>query len=94
MCCVNCGKNHSESFIKTAYGNWLCEDCWDDYICTEAGLLEYLIGICSGELSINDYDADFLCGVAKSWMLNYKVLDFTSEQLVEFEKKAKELGLL
>ena len=45
-CCTKCGTNRKE-LLKTAYGDYLCEDCWDEYILTEAGLLEYLIGICN-----------------------------------------------
>ena len=50
--CANCDTHHKE-LLKTAYGDFLCVDCWDDYICTDAGRLEYLIGICKG-----DYPAD------------------------------------
>ena len=43
MRCANCDKI---GVLKTAYGDRLCEDCWDEYICTRAGMLEHLIGIC------------------------------------------------
>lgn len=94
MRCANCDKTLGGDSFKTAYGDWLCEDCWDNYICTEAGLIEDLIGICFGELSINNYDADFLCRVAKSYRINYEKLDLTTKQLIELEQKAKELGIL
>jgi hypothetical protein len=93
MRCVNCDKTSGE-FIKTAYGDWLCEDCWDDYICTEAGMLEYLIGICNGDYPVDEFDADFLGSVAKSYRLNYEKLDLTAEQLTEIEHKAMALGIL
>lgn len=91
--CAECGKATAD-LIKTAYGDYLCEDCWDDYICTEAGMLEYLIGICKGELPIEEFDADFLCGVAKSWVTNCKALDLTHGERLELEEKARELGIL
>ena len=93
MCCANCGENNCD-LLKTAYGDQLCEDCWDDYICTEAGMLEYLIGICKGELPLSEFDADFLCGVAKSWVTNCKALDLTPGERLELEEKAHELGIL
>ena len=93
MVCTNCGKTHCE-FLKTAYGDMLCEDCWDDYICTEAGMLEYFIGICRGDYPAEEFDADFLGAAVKSYQINYNLLDFTAEQLTELENKAKELGLL
>ena len=93
MRCANCDKTGGE-FLKTAYGDWLCEDCWDDYICTEAGMLEYLIGICRGDYPVDEFDADFLGAVAKSYRINYNLLDLTAEQLTEIEQKAMALGIL
>ena len=46
--CTRCEDTGREYFI-TAYGDILCEDCWDDYICTDEGKVEYLIGICKGD---------------------------------------------
>ena len=93
MRCANCDKTGGE-FLKTAYGDFLCEDCWDDYICSEAGMLEYLIGICRGDYPAEEFDADFLGAVVKSWMINYNMLDFEPMQIAELEDKARELGLL
>ena len=93
MGCANCNKTRGE-FIKTSYGDLLCEDCWDDYICTEAGLLEYLVAICNGACYIGDFDADFLGEVVKSYKINYDKLDLTEERRLELEKKAKDFGLL
>lgn len=92
MNCANCDKTYGE-LIKTAYGYYLCEDYWDDYICTEAGRVEYFIGFCNEDYYPDEFDADFVYEVIKSYKLNNNLLDFTPEQLVEFEKKAKELGL-
>jgi hypothetical protein len=92
MRCANCDKTVGE-FLKTAYGDWLCEDCWDDYICSDVGRLEYLIGICYGDLPIEEFDADFLYEVAKSYRINYEKLELTREQKAALEEKAIELGL-
>ena len=93
MGCINCGKTKGE-FFKTAYGDTLCAECWDNYINTDNGRLEYLIGICYGDLPIEEFDAEFLGTVAISYMTHYDLLDLTEEQRLELEKKAKELGLL
>jgi hypothetical protein len=93
MRCANCDIKLSGDSFKTAYGDWLCEDCWDDYICSEAGRLEYLIGICSGDLPVEEFDADFLGEVAKSYQKNCGKLDLTPQQIAEIETKAKELGI-
>lgn len=93
MKCANCDKIGGE-FLKTAYGDYLCEDCWDDYICTEAGMLEYFIGFCREDYHPDEFDADFVGEAVKSYRINYDKLDFTAEQLTELEHKAEELGLL
>ena len=93
MGCANCGKTKGE-FLKTAYGDFLCDDCWDEYICTEAGKLEYMIGICNGDYPASDFDADFLGEVAVSWMTHYNMLDFTPQQRFELEEKARKFGIL
>ena len=91
--CANCD-SHRKELLKTAYGDFLCEDCWDDYINTETGRLEYLIGICNEDYPMDEFDADFLGEVAKSYMINYDKLDFTPTQRFELEEKARKLGLL
>lgn len=92
MRCSNCEENKLE-LLKTAYGDYLCEDCWDDYICSDEGKLEYMIGICYGYLPIEEFDADFLGEVAKSWMTHYNELELTQQQITEVENKACALGL-
>ncbi len=94
MRCANCDKTLGGDSFKTVYGDQLCEDCWDDYICTEAGKLEYLIGICFGDLPVEEFDADFLGEVAKSYQKNYSKLNLTHEQLSILEDKALELKIL
>jgi hypothetical protein len=91
--CANCD-THRKELLKTAYGDYICEDCWDEYINTEAGRLEYLIGICRGDYPASEFDADFLGEVAKSYMINYNMLDFTPMEMAELEAKARELGIL
>jgi hypothetical protein len=94
MRCANCDKPLGGDSFKTAYGDWLCEDCWDDYICSDVGRLEYFIGFCREDYHPDEFDADFVYEAVKSYRINYNQLDFTAEQLTELENKAKELGLL
>ena len=91
--CADCDNHHRE-LLKTAYGDYLCADCWDEYIHTDAGRLEFLIGICKEDYSISNFDADFLGEVAKSWMLNFGVLDLTPQERYNIEQKARKLGIL
>lgn len=93
MRCTKCDKNSGE-LIKTAYGFYLCEDCWDDYICTDMGRLEYLIGICNGDYPADEFDADFLIEVAESWKCFYKDTELTHQQCFDIEVIAQELGIL
>ena len=91
--CAECGFRHEE-LLRTAYGDLLCEECWDDYICTDAGKLEYFIGFCREDYHPDEFDADFVGEAVRSYQINYRELDFTAKQLAKLEEKAKELGLL
>jgi hypothetical protein len=93
MRCANCEENKVE-LLKTAYGDYICEDCWNEYINTDIGRLEYLIGICNGDYPKEDFDADFLGSVVVSWMINYSMLDLTPQERFDIEEKARKLGLL
>jgi hypothetical protein len=93
MRCANCEENKIE-LLKTAYGDYICEDCWADYICTDAGKLEYLIGICQDDYPVSDFDADFLGEVAVSWKNYSYMLDLTPTERISFEDKARSLGIL
>lgn len=71
--CPRCGKPLFE-FFKAACGLVLCGECWDEYIFTEEGKLEYLLGICRGEYAATEFDNDFLKEVARSWEANKRIL--------------------
>ena len=91
--CANCGI-HSSELLTTVYGDIICEDCWDEYINTEAGKLEYLVGICNGDYTVDEFDADFLCEVAKSWKKHFLMLELTPVERFELSVKAHSLGIL
>ena len=91
--CDNCFENHDE-LLKTAYGNYFCMDCWDEYINSDAGAVEYFIGICTGDYPVEEFDAEFLGEATKSFLENKTDLDLEPFQLLELEDKARELGLL
>lgn len=56
-----------ESRLLNAYGALLCEDCWDDYLFTDEGKVEYIIGITRGDYPMEYFDADFLGLCATQW---------------------------
>ena len=92
-CCEQCGRRQAE-LLKTVYGEFVCEDCWDDYICTDKGRVEYLIGICAGDYPASDFDADFLGYVAVSWREHRDEVCCPPLEIAEIEEKAIALGLL
>ena len=93
MKCVKCGKPLG-SFITTAYGENRCEDCYDDYLMTDKGKVEYFIGLFTGELDMKDYDADFLGHVSVCWTKYRAQLDLTLAEVRLLENQAKALGIL
>lgn len=91
--CEKCSKTLGEHFV-TAYGEKRCEDCWDDYLMTDRGKVEYFIGICKEDYPISDFDADFLGHVAVCWIKYRDELNMTLPEINRIETKARELGLL
>lgn len=91
--CDKCGKALG-AYSTTAYGEIRCVDCWDDYLMTDKGKVEYLIGLCNGELDMKDYDADFLGYVGVCWKKYRDELDLVACEIRLIENKAAALGLL
>lgn len=91
--CAKCGKPIG-TYITTAYGEVRCEDCYDDYLMTDKGKVEYFIGIVTGELPMSDYDADFLGHVSVCWKKYRSMLSISMAEVVLIEAKAYQLGLL
>lgn len=91
-CCVKCGKP-VEKLMVTAYGDMRCPDCFDDYLMTDRGKVEYFIGLTTDELNLNDYDADFLGHVAVCWKKYRAHLDLTIAEVKLIEAKAKDMGI-
>ena len=67
--CAKCDKVLGE-YLLTAYGDTVCEYCWDEYICSKEGKLEYLIGICKGDYPAIEFDNEFLREAVESWNEN------------------------
>lgn len=91
--CDKCGKPLGEYF-RTAYGESRCSNCYDDYLMTDRGKVEYLLGILKGELSMDDFDADFLAHVSVCWKKYRSEFIMPFCDLKTFEEKAIILGLL
>lgn len=71
--CNKCNKALGE-YLLTAYGDAICEDCWDEYICTKEGKVEYMLGICRNDYPAVEFDDDFLKEVAQSWEDNKNII--------------------
>ena len=93
--CSKCDKAVGE-YLLTAYGDAVCEDCWDEYICSNEGKLEYLIGICRGDYPATEFDDEFLLEAVESWNENKNLVKpHIPEQLFKMvEIKAQVLGKL
>lgn len=91
--CEKCAKKTNDTLVNV-FSEELCEDCWDDYLMTDRGKVEYFVGIVKEELPIEDYDADFLGHVSACWKEYKNQLNHSSSDMAYYEEKAKELGLL
>ena len=92
-CCVKCGKE-TENILTTVFGEDRCEFCYDDYLMTDKGKVEYFVGIVTGDLLMEDYDADFLIHVAACWKKYRDELFLSIKTIRLVELEAVELGLL
>jgi hypothetical protein len=92
--CEKCGKALSRGSFKTAYGEYRCENCWDDHLMTDKGKVEYFIGLCNRDYDMSEFDADFICHIIVCWLKYRDKLALTNAQIAQYEKIARELGLL
>lgn len=83
----------STNRILNIYGALICEDCWDDYICTPEGSVEYLVGIAKADFPPSSLDADFTCYAVVQWYKNRDQFDFAEEEIQEIENKLKQIKL-
>ena len=91
--CEKCAKQTNDTLVNV-FSEELCEDCWDDYLMTDRGKVEYFVGIVKEELPIEDYDADFLGHESACWKEYKNQLNHSSTMMAFYEAKAKELGIL
>lgn len=91
--CATCDTHHKE-LLKTVYGDFICADCWDDYITSDEGRLEYLVGICQGDYPMSDFDSDFLGEVAVSWKKHANKTILSEYKIAAITLNAYNKGLL
>lgn len=91
--CIKCDRKVPDLFTSL-YGETMCEFCWDEYLMTDKGKVEYLVGIVRGDYPMEYYDADFLGHVVVCWNKYRCELKITNGELMHIEEKAREIGLL
>lgn len=93
--CTECGEYLCcGKYYNTAYGERLCPDCYDDYLFTDEGKVEYVIGIVEGDYPMNSFDADFLGEIGVQWNKHKKYFELDSAIIEDIEKRARFIGLL
>lgn len=84
--CDECQSEVDEdTLLGTAYGNFICERCWDRYINSEDGLVEYFINIANKDASPRDFNNDILNRIISVWVAAKK-----SQQLMGLSDSAIE----
>lgn len=83
-----------EPLNQTAYGNPLCDECWDEYLDSNQGKVEYFLNIVRGQEDVRSFDADFLFTVIRSWNAYKNLLDLSEAEIAEYEEIAFHIGLL
>lgn len=90
--CNNC--NADTILHKNAYGQYLCADCWNNYLTTVNGQVEYVIGLATGEYKITAFSEKDRKWIAEAWNTYKANLGKTEEELLTIETAAKEAGLV
>lgn len=80
--CIKCLEPR---YIENAYGEVLCEECWEDYLTTERGLVEYFICLAEGRTKHEYYDADFLGEALISYIKNKQLLKLDKNEATALE---------
>ena len=84
--CDNCSYE-TRTINKTLYGEYLCDECWYDYLCTDRGRVEYFVGIAVGDYTAEEFDAEFLGEMITQWY-KHKHLFKISESLISIYENA------
>ena len=84
--CDNCSYE-TRTINKTLYGEYLCDECWYDYLCTDRGRVEYFVGIAVGDYTAGEFDAEFLGEMIIQWY-KHKHLFKISESLISIYENA------
>lgn len=91
--CIKCNRKVDDLF-KSLYGETMCEYCWDDYLMTDRGKVEYFVGLCNKDYPMSDFDADFVGHVAVCWVEHKHELKLDASEIEAIEAKAKALGIM
>ena len=91
--CDKCWKPSRERLL-TAFGALVCENCWDEYLLTPDGKVEYLIGIAREDYPASEFDSDFLGFAAFQWNKNKNQFDMSTDEINIIQNKLISLGLL
>ena len=59
---------------NTVHNFTLCDTCWQSYLSTSKGMVEYVFAILCGKYSINDFSDSELATMNTSWNLNRQAL--------------------
>lgn len=92
--CCDCGCGLMGDFYDTVYGHRYCDMCYDEYLFSDMGKLEYLASLVRGEMSPSSLDAETLGEIAVAWKHYHHLLEVTPEELAAFKAKMQELNLL
>jgi hypothetical protein len=84
---------HSAKVIQTAYGDYLCEDCWTSYVHSDLGLVEYAISVGKGLTDVNVIPANNILKMRIKWQeQREKLVVLTEDEKLAIEAKWSDLG--
>lgn len=94
MTATQCDCCKSEAVLyKNAYGQYLCTDCWNDYLTSDRGQVEYMIGVASGEYKRSSFSNEDCTAIQLAWFAYQDELGKTAEELSLIEAAARDAGM-
>jgi hypothetical protein len=92
--CCDCGCALNGEFYDTVYGHRYCDLCYDEYLFSDMGKLEYLASLVRGEMLPSSLDYETLGEIAVAWKHYKNMLQVSNDEYIDMENMMKQLNLI
>ena len=76
---------------KNVFGEYLCDACWNSYLTSEQGLLEYYIGLADGAYKVSAFSTDEKKAIKEAWTKYKDLVERTEDEKSLIEQTVENL---